>query len=776
MSASSSRYRIYATPYELTDLPDLVTVEVEYPAFSLITGPDDAIADLRERFPVEEMAAPKPPPQLPQAAGMAAAVDQGPQRGPYTRVVRFRQPVREEWLDAIDAAGSQLLGFLGSNTVVVSCPNKPTLIALNGVPKVERISAYVPDIRVDPSFLAALQLPGQPAVGGPPPGVRGGTATAPGQLIATFFIHDDQQLALRSFRRQGMRGIVEAGDKALIINLGNSTTPFEDLRVIATRHGLRSLEEKRIRRVYNNVARQAIGGRVVTSPDLKLTGRGEIVAVADSGLDTGDAATIHADFQGRIKDIQSFPIAPSWAVYVDNPDDDDGPSDKYTGHGTHCAGSVLGNGAKSHDLADGPIAGMALEAELVFQSVEQTAEWKRAYAFQQWTRTGREPERNGLFGLPDNLADLFLAAYEQGARIHSNSWGGGFGGEYDLLCEQVDRFVWDHRDFLVVVAAGNEGRGGLFDGAFVIEPGSVSSPGTAKNCLTVGACENERVAEFIVKYGKRWIEKFGVAPFLDDGMADSVDDIAAFSGRGPCDTGRRKPDVVAPGTFVLSTRSSQIAPNNFAWGSFPEAKQDYMFMCGTSMATPLVSGGAALVRQYLRETEGIATPSAALVKAILIHAAQYRPYRFAHPQSSQFADNEQGWGRVDLSQILTPATPANVVFIDATEGLPANHQHEFTINVVDASAPLRITLVYTDYPGRDLINNLNVFAFDPNGGYTIGNDFARAGVTDSDNNVEGIIVSEPTPGEWRIRVVASNVPQGPQDYALVISVAGASRN
>jgi hypothetical protein len=110
-------------------------------------------------------------------------------------------------------------------------------------------------------------------------------------------------------------------------------------------------------------------------------------------------------------------------------------------------------------------------------------------------------ERFVLAGLPLNLGPLFKFAYDKGARVHSNSWGGGDAGDYDDQCAQFDRFVWKHRDFCFVVAAGNDGTDKDGDGA--INPMSVTSPGTAKNCSTVGACENLRRNFDREKYGER---------------------------------------------------------------------------------------------------------------------------------------------------------------------------------------------------------------------------------------------------------------------------------
>jgi serine protease AprX len=675
-----STYRIFATQSELENLPEGVEAIAHYPAFIVVSASEDAIAQLRQRYPVENLESPVQAKPIPQIARTAMARTEPESEGEQSVVVYFRAPVREDWLRNLENAGARIVQPLGDSAVVVSSPNAQVRATLANLAEVDHIEPYVPTFRLRPEIItdieqdanqetvarAAMQL------------ARGETSPAdtsnialPGTLVADFFTQQDRLSAEGRIAQLGVEILSRDTPTRLVLNLTAANNPRDAFEAIATLPGLRLLEEKTIKKLYNNVARSVIGRSVVVGdssdpnspPTLGLTGQGEIVAVADTGIDTGDTTTLHLDFQGHTKQIQSFPISPSLSSLVSNPGSDDGANDKYSGHGTHVAGSVLGNGARAKALGLPPIAGMAPEAQLVFQAIEQAPKWNlqgRLYFY----RLGTRPPVSGLFGIPDNLENLFQAAYNQGARIHTNSWGGGAPGGYDALCEDLDRFVWNHKDFLILVAAGNSGKdtSPAGDG---IDLGSADSPGTAKNCLTVGASENNRPGEFSGTYGQWWPSDFPNEPFKSQQkIADKIDDIAAFSSRGPTTTGRRKPDVVAPGTFILSTRSSQIASNNFGWGSYPPAKNDYMFMGGTSMATPLVAGSVALVRQYLRQTVKIENPSAALLKATIIHSAEYLNYRFANPSSSRWADNEQGWGRVTLERVLAPQSPAKVLFVE----------------------------------------------------------------------------------------------------------------
>jgi hypothetical protein len=473
--------------------------------------------------------------------------------------------------------------------------------------------------------------------------------------------------------------------------------------------------------------------------------------VCDTGLDTGDATTIHPDFAGRIVAIKSYPITPDWNSYITNPAGNDGAGDFDSGHGTHVAGSVLGDGSAS---AAGPVRihGHATKARLVFQAIEQEMKWRPG------APADLRRNRYILAGIPAKLASLFQFAYDQGARIHSNSWGGGDPGEYDRQCAEFDDFVWKHKDMCFVIAAGNDGSDADRDGQ--INPGSVTSPGTAKNCITVGACENLRPEFVAERYGDWWPDDFPVAPFKTDPMADRPKQVVAFSSRGPTADGRVKPDVVAPGTFILSTRSTRIGSNNFAWGAYPPNRL-YFHMGGTSMATPLTSGAMALIREFLRKRRNIASPTAALLKALLIAGVERLP---GTSKATEMLDSHQGFGRVDLDRSLT-----KVVATIEGAGLQTGQLASQVINVTTSNRTLRIVMAYSDFPGVGLINNLNLIVTDPAGKRYLGNQprGASAMLTlDDKNNVELVQVGKARKGAWKLDIVASSVARGPQDFAL----------
>ena len=137
------------------------------------------------------------------------------------------------------------------------------------------------------------------------------------------------------------------------------------------------------------------------------------------------------------------------------------------------------------------------------------------------------------------------------------------------------------------------------------------------------------------------------------GAGYDIAGMAAFSSRGPALDGRIKPDIVAPGTWIASTKSSVASGGG--WGAIDS---NYMYMGGTSMATPLTAGAAALIRQYYTDRESI-TPSAALIKATMVNGAtDIYPGQYGTGGTQEIPvtrpTNVAGWGRVDVQDSIFP--------------------------------------------------------------------------------------------------------------------------
>lgn len=467
--------------------------------------------------------------------------------------------------------------------------------------------------------------------------------------------------------------------------------------------------------------------------DLPLRGAGEIVAIADSGLDAG-----HPDFAGRIKGL----IARGRA----------GDASDLHGHGTHVAGAAVGDGQASGGIT----RGTAPAAELFFQSIADA--------------TGR------LAGLPIELGELFGEAYAAGARIHNNSWSAEARSFYTLSAFELDEFVDAHPDLLVVVAAGNSGAA---DDPFepgVVRPLSMGSPATAKNALTVGASRSSRTdGAFAGKTFRDYDQRhFAEPPIGDMTVSGDAACLAAFSSRGPAGDVRVKPDVVAPGTDILSTRAAGTPDTSF-WG--PSGNPRYAFLGGTSMAAPLVAGCAALVREHYRLDHAV-EPSAALVKATLVSGTRRLIGEDVFAGHAQTPDYHQGFGAVHMPTTLpNPAEPwLRLGFVDtwkdaASRLASTGDRRRFAFNV-GGGAFLRIGLAWTDPPGPALQNTLGLILEGPiDPPKRLGNE-GRPNVIDRmdrANNVQIIRLDDPPPGTYMVVVLARNLLRPPQDYALVIT-------
>ncbi|MBA3471450.1 MAG: S8 family serine peptidase, partial [Herpetosiphonaceae bacterium] len=254
--------------------------------------------------------------------------------------------------------------------------------------------------------------------------------------------------------------------------------------------------------------------------------------------------------------------------------------------------------------------------------------------------------------------------------------------------------------------------------------------------------------------------------------------MAAFSARGPTDDGRIKPDIVAPGTNIISNHSHYPDASNL-WAAH-ESNPDYVYSGGTSMAAPLVAGSAVLVREWLG-LQGVTNPSGAAIKAILINTtANMAPgqYGIGATQEIPFdrPNNVVGWGRADLNFITAPA-PFGIWLDDHSAGLSTSQVVNYAstqsrpLQVLTSTQPLRVMLTWTDPPASlsaasQLVNDLDLVVTGPGGTQYHGNTIAAG---DRINNVEGVVISNPPLGQYTIQVRAFNVPIASQPYALTVN-------
>ncbi len=451
--------------------------------------------------------------------------------------------------------------------------------------------------------------------------------------------------------------------------------------------------------------------------DKGIRGEGQIVGVMDSGLDYNscwfsDNGAAPGPSHRKVIDYALY----GGAAY-------DGCDN---GHGTHVCGTIAGDQSYVNP-GNLDYNGVAYKAKLMLQDVG---------ADDSWSCT------SGSVSIPTSLTPAFQDAYDGGARVHSNSWGGSE-NSYDTYCNCIDAFMWNNDDFLVVFAAGNAGP----------TSGSVGYPGTAKNCITVGATRRP----------------------------PNQDTMAGYSGRGPASDNRYKPTVTACGgeasdTYVNSANNHTGNPPAQTCSISGSPFQ------GTSMATPAVAGCAALTRQYFEQgwyPSGEAVPgdgfnpSGALVKAIVTNSA-------TDMATQDIPNNNEGWGRVLLDDALYfDGDARELIAHDEATGVGQGGSMQYEFEVDSATVPLEVTLVWSDYPasagaGVAIQNNLNLEVSCSGGTTYKGNVFSggqstSGGTADARNVEEVVLLKSPPLGTYTVTVTGATVPHAPQPFALAIT-------
>jgi subtilisin-like proprotein convertase family protein len=668
------------------------------------------------------------------------AAKDAPERSEALVLVQFAGPVKETWLAKLRATGATVLGYAAQNGYIVHAAGDALV----------RVTELVGS---DPTVRAATALRSADKV---ERGAEGGHVAV--QTVAGAPGRDARREAAAGGRRLASE-----------LSAAHVRTQFLDLTAaevadLAADPAVVAIEPAGVPELHDERGAQIVAGNLAgngpSGPGyeawLSTKGFGApfgfAIDVTDSGLDRGDTVLVHPDLLGRVGYAHDYTLDPD--------------ATDCGGHGTNVASIAAGLGTAAGQDAQGFKHGLGV------------APYAQVGASKIFRCTGAPGAVN--------YAQLTADAYAGGARISNNSWGISNYGGYHAASQAYDALVRDassgtpgNQEMVEVFSAGNDGDGN----GDPLDPkgdegyGSITSPGTAKNVITVGAAESVRGSG---------TDGCGVT----NAGADSAGDIINFSGRGPTQDGRMKPDVVAPGTHVTGASpqhpgytGTSVCDQSFGGSAF------YSLVSGTSQATPHVAGAAALLRDWWVRSVNPQPPSPAMTKAVLVNSA----VDIAGGNSGKGSqipsapNTDEGWGRVSLGATLD-ATERE--YVDQSTTLDAAGQSALrSYSVADSSKPVRVTLAWTDPPPATVTGNAFVNDLDLEvsaAGRTYRGNWLTDGVSipggqaDFRNNVESVVLPASTSGRMSVKVVAKTlggdgVPGNgkplDQDFALVVSNA-----
>ncbi|KAE9125731.1 hypothetical protein PF005_g6726 [Phytophthora fragariae] len=421
-----------------------------------------------------------------------------------------------------------------------------------------------------------------------------------------------------------------------------------------------------------------------------IRGNDVVVGITDTGL-----YLYHDQFDQDERDIFSGMVMSARKVVMYNAwaNKEDEAETITCGHGTHIAGLLAGSSfsGKHADL------GIADKSRIAFMDIGTQSE---ACAGQLNCAVS--------LSTPADAGDLLKSQMDAGAKIFSFSWGTP-GSDYSSQARDLDAFINENPDVLVVVAAGNSGE------TTITGQRTISSPSGAKNVISVGASLNSAST----------FAQFGCPNVFNEHT------VAAFSSAGPTTDGRLKPDVVAPGDIASHAcghrcrrASLRVAPR---WLVEKWPKR--------------------FSRMGALPSSGIASCTSLTSDAIDV----------------KFPDVYQGYGKPNLTNIIYFSGSSGSGSGNGTDALPSLY---FLPNSSDNSEPsvahggemiisftvardvdLRATVVWTDPPGStqatsQLQHDLDLIVRVRNGTKTFGPLTADSSTgRDSKNNVEMVLVS-----------------------------------
>ena len=463
---------------------------------------------------------------------------------PGSYIVQSRTVLDAAFRAQLAAAGAQIISYIPNNAYLVRM-SAGGAAQMAGQPATQAVIPYEPYYKISsPLIGAAVQQ----------------KSLADGTVLNLGLFADNSAATVKQIESLG--GKIVGTDNSPFGPLVRVLPP-QNWTALAILPGVQIVEAAHPRAAANDLARVTMGistDTITNANYLGLSGSNVVVEVNDTGIDA-----THPDF-----DTGGNPTTPGGAPIRVIGDSAASLTDT-NGHGTHVAGIIAGNGAQSKTVISTP-RGSVTNADF-----RGKAPQANLYS------VGFLNANGNAFGVSDRYLQETPA--RTNALISNNSWTYVGDTEYDLGAASYDAAVRDalpqvtgSQPVLFVFAAGNDGGGNDNGGGGASE--TILSPATAKNVITVGAVEQLRNITNIVtdlNGNSNTVWKLGT---------DSANQVAAYSSRGNVGIGnegtfgRFKPDVVAPGSFVVSTRSGQWSkeayynPTNYYFNNFNDELVD----------------------------------------------------------------------------------------------------------------------------------------------------------------------------------------------------------
>jgi subtilisin-like proprotein convertase family protein len=443
---------------------------------------------------------------------------------PGAWIVQARGTVDAAFRAALTSAGAKEISYIPNNALLVRAA-AGAAESLRGSPLVQAVLPYEPYYKVQPSLLTKAVA---------------GKDLPIGQVLTLGLFADGAEQTLAAIEKMG--GVVLAQDRGAFGPVVRVNPPA-DWTALARLPGVARMEPAVRRKLANDLTRAIMGvatDSVTTTNYLNLSGSNVVVEVNDTGVDA-----THPDLLsgGGVGPTRVTGLFASSTVDTD-------------GHGTHVAGIIAGNGFKSTTVTNASGSDMP----------GTNAQFRGKAPLAKLVSLGFLGANDTNVFVGDS--ELQEAPANTNALISNNSWVNGNVNEYDLSAASFDAAVRDAlpettgpQPVLFVFAAGNDGGGDDNGGGGTAD--SILSPGTAKDVVTVGALEQLRdISNEVVLLD-------GTTNTLWEAMTDDDAQVARYSARGNVGIqtegayGRFKPDVVAPGTFVVSLRSTMWDTNAY---------------------------------------------------------------------------------------------------------------------------------------------------------------------------------------------------------------------